>query len=1328
MMERKTKAILATLITVILMITILAPLVPQHPTLTLALPQQATTTSKQENIPPQDATPWWNTTFKYRIPVNVTNNAGVNATIPVDVYVDFAQLGYTCHKNSLRVQYWNGLTWLPEPGIAYQVWNETVNDGHILKATITFHANVTTYQTTTYYIYFDSADVGAPSFTPQVTATVEGSTITVTGTYYKAYINSNSYGGKIFECYNTFYYEGNWSQAPFHNNPKFTSGKNDRFRWTIDGAPFYGPNIISGPLFVAVTACANYTRHGPGGDQITTNYVNVTYRFFEWGWICETTTFFTESHDLNYYESCGYSFDPQIMPKLVYEGSEPLTMSVGSTYYLGTVSWFCTWGETLGVAAGIVDVAPLQYNITSPSLLSWQFVAIYGSDSERWYRTTASLTVSSGNWIREHYAFYIWNGSQGHTPFVSFAEALRRKSVNVGGVEERFFNLTVHVKDMNGQALSGALIEIRNNDGVLLVCNTTNLDGFMSFYLYEGSYNICVSWNETHEGTTYQTYTNSTIVDLNENADIDVMLGIVNLICRVIYPWNSSIPYINVTVENGSQLVTSGLTDSMGQIHFRLPPGTYNIYLYEDGEQREVNYSDYVTLELSESNTPYSAILNCTYYLQLPSLTRTSIVANGTSLSFTWTPYEVTLMVKWRYEYDNGNDVNRSEDESRYLQYRVMNASGVVLDWTNLTQHYDGGIYYLANLTGLLYGGVGYTVEFRAGGSGFESVAASALIQVNPVILSDSNVNVSRLGIYYWNQEDITVWVSVYDDYNKLPVVGANVTWSVEGFGSFQLYHVENGNYTGSIPKNFLPQGSYTVTFKVECTNYTTYAKDRIIIISPRPISVEFKPTYDVVFGDSFTFYVYCKDNLTGEPLRNVASVFYSIEGTWFIGVLTDADGDGNYTGTFNTSLLSSGVSYSIAFTVKLENYVPVEKTIYLFVKPVPMSIQNVQVSETRWRDTLNLTVTVWDMHNDVPVVNANVSCVIKKDGVVVFEAQLKSLGGGVYALSIDTTNMLPGKYTVVFSASKEDYSAQPMQVEFSILPVAASVTPASNFALGGATPYLVLLGGYGEVENSVPFVVLVFEYKDAYGNPVPGATVTANGVPLTYIGDGRYILVVPTSAPSTIPIVVSASAENYESSQAFQVLNVKERSVAIPGINVRIPLTMFLIVSLAVIAPPASLAGYVYVKRMRIPLIIRRIDSLIEAIEKGAKVEVKKPLSRDDVILSLLWEEMAIVGVEPRVAAMPVEVVDKLVPLLVESGLSSEGAVTVLKELRASAPADRERLLASIGVPPDISAAILSELEKQEEKEEAKKAEELEEEEAEEKSGEKAEEEEGEK
>ncbi|MEM1658308.1 MAG: hypothetical protein QXK94_04655 [Candidatus Jordarchaeales archaeon] len=1403
-MREKKRIILAALIATVLMLTTFAPLMPQHPTLTLALPQQATT-NKQGSIPPQDAPPWWNTTFKYRIPVNVSVSANASATIPVDVYINFTQLGYNCHKNSIRIQFWDGLSWFPEPGITYQLWNETLNGDYIQSATITFHANATAYSTTVYYIYFSDVDTGTPSFTPQIDAIVQDPIVIVIGKYYEAYIYTNTYGGKIFECYNAFS-ESNWSQAPFHNNPKFASGKNDKFKWIIDGAPFYGPNVTLGPLFVTVTACTNYTYEGPGRPRTSSNYVNVTYRFFEWGWICETTTFFTELRDLNYYECCGYSFDPQIMPKLVYEGGEPLTMSVGSVYYLGKVNWFCTLDEAFGVAAGIVDIADLQYNITSPSLLSWQFVVSYGSDSERWCRTTISLTVDTGNWIREHYAFYVWNGSQGYIPFVGFAEAVRKKSIVIGGVEERFFSLTIYARDLNNQTLSNALVEIMDSEGRLLISGTSNQSGASSFYLYEGNYNICVSWNEEHDGIIYQTYTDTTPVSLDGDTSITVVLGIVNLICQAVYPWNRSIPYINVTVMKEGQLITSGITNSTGYVHFRLPPGTYNVFLYEDGVQRAVNESDYVQLDLSESNTPYTAILNCTYYLQVPSLTGTVIsIVNGTSLSFTWTPHKVMLMVTWYYE-DNGTDVNRSEDESRYLQYRVINASRVVLDWTNLTQHYsNGGIYYLADLTGLLYGGVVYTVEFRAGGSGFESVAASALVQVNPVILSDSNVNVSRLGTYFWNQEDIPVWVRVYDDYNGLPVVGANVTWSVEGFGSFRLNHAGDGNYTGIIPKDLLPQGSYIVSFRVECANYTVYTKDRPIVIAPRPISLEFKPTYDVVFGDSVTFYVYCKDNLTGEPLRSVASVFYSIEGTMLSGVLTDEDGDGNYTGTFDTSLLPSGVSYSITVTVKLENYVSVEKTIYLFVKPVPMVIQDVQISRTHWRDTLNLTVTVWDVHNSVPVVDASVSCTVTRDGVAVFEAPLESLGNGTYMLSVDTIGMPPGEYTAVFSASKEDYSAQnmtvkfsilhipmkiqnvhvtearwreklnlsvtvwdthngvpvedavvscvimrdgvvvrevqlessgdgtyrisidttsmsagrytavlkaskenylaqPMQVEFSILPASATVAPVGNVVLGGGAPYMVLLGGYGEVENGVPFVVLVFEYRDAYGNPVPGATVTANGLPLTHIGDGRYMMVVPTGMPFTMPIVVSASAENYESSQTFQVLTVRERSVVIPGLNLRVPLTMFLVASFAVVAPPASIAGYVYVKRARTPPIIRRIDKLIEAIQKGARIEVGKPLTRDDVILSLLWEEMAVVGVEPRIAAMPVEVVDKLVPLLVESGLTKDEAVTTLKELRATAPAERERLLASLGVPPDVSAVILGELEKQEEKEGAKK------------------------
>ncbi|MEM2830851.1 MAG: hypothetical protein QXZ14_11410 [Candidatus Jordarchaeales archaeon] len=1299
-LRRKTQLVTLTIILALLLPTLL--LLPNQVVTPLSAPP--TQTQPKTTTPPQDAAPWWNTTFKYRIPINVSVSAGINATIPVDVYIDFQALGVSCHNSSLRVQLWNGSSWLPQPGLPYQIWNETTNTtGHVLKATITFHANVTS-SNTTYYIYFNDSPVNAPSFTPQVNATTAGTNIIVNGKYYKAYINEASYGGKIFECYNTFY-EGNWSQTPFHNNPTFT----ERWRWlffwftttyTTSGSPSsVSLNYSSGPLFVTVKSSVPFR----SGSTTLNTYANVTYRFFEWGWMCETTTVFQESFSsssdyVSSYLSCGYSFDPGIMPNLIYKtsGNRVEEQMITGVYSLGSADWFCTLGASgSGIAAGIVDVEFPQFNVTSPSSVSWSFTVNYSSGSESWYRTTtiSPIYVNPGDLIRECYAFYVWNGTQGSSPFELFAEAVKSRSVSVGGVEERFFNLTVHAVDKDDWNLNGALIEVRNaTNNELLLSKTANETGHATFYLYEGSYNVCVTWNETHEGITYQTYVNSTQITLTGHQSLNVTLNVVNLVCHVIYPSGSDFPYINVTITNASGLVSSGKTNATGYIHFRLPPNTYNISLYEDSQPRNVNGSSYLTVPLS-SNA--SVLLICTDYA---AVTKTNItIMNGTSLTCTWTPYTFLLVANWTFS--NGTFVNRSANSTYYFKYRVIDSSSgqTVLDWTNLTQ---SGLCYVADLTGLLFGGKTYTVEFLAGGVGLEMVTNHTAVAVLSVKLNESNVITPVLwGLHYWNHTDIPLVVRVYDDYNGFPVVGANVTWSIEGFGCFQLTDNEDGNYTGFIPKDLLPPGYYTVIFRVECTNYTAYTKDRPISISARPVKLSFTSSYDVFFGDEFVFYVYCTDNLTGAPLLG-AQVNYMIEGTDFFGSLVDEDGDGNYTCSFDASLLPSNVSYSVRFSFFLANYSLVGDKLWLFIRPIPMAVQSVYVSDTRWRETLNLTVTLWDTHNNVLVTDALVNCTILKDGSVVLVAELTSLDNGTYTLSVDTQNMLPGRYTAIIYAYKGNYSAQPRQVDFEIMKIAASVTPTSFTALGGFPPYLVLTGGYGEVENSVPFVVLVFEYKDAYGNPVPGATVTANGVPLTYIGDGRYILVVPTSIPpSTVPLVITASAENYESAQTFQVLTVKERGVTIPGLNARVPLTMFAVLSLAVISPPASLAGYVYVRRLRTPPIIRKIDRLIEAIEKGEPFVVEKPLTRMDMVRSFLWEEMALIGVEPRVVAyVPAEIADKLVPLLVESGLSEDVAVALLGELRANPPAERERLLASVGIPPDISAVILRELEREEE------------------------------
>lgn len=573
-MRRKTQlAILTIILTLVFSILLLPPNQPITPLPTTTITQNQ---PKTNSTPPQDVPPWWNTTFKYRIPVNVSVSS--NATILVDVYIDFQALGVSCHKSSLRVQFWDGTSWLPQPGLPYQVWNETVNaTGHLLKATITFHANVTAFSTTTYYIYFNDIQVDAPSFASQVNATTAGSTITVNGKHYKAYLYTDNYGGKIFECYNAFH-GGNWSLAPFHNNPTFR--RSFLFFWityTTSGSPSsVSSNYSSGPLFVTISSSVPFR-----SDSTTLNtYANITYRFFEWGWICETTTVFRESFNISSYRSCGYSFDPGIMPKLIYKTSGNRfeeQMSVG-IYSLGSADWFCTLGPSgSGIAAGIVDLEPPQFNVTNPSLVSWSFTVNYSSSSESWYRTptVTGLYVTPGNVIRECYAFYIWNGTQGSGPFEMFAEAIKSRSVSVGGVEERFFNLTVHAIDKDNYDMSGALIEVRNaTDNNLLLSKTANETGHATFYLYGGNYKVRVVWNETHEGTTYQTYENTTQTSLAGHQSLDVMLNVVNLVCHVIYPSGNNFPYKRHSNEHvWSRLVGENERHRI----YTLPPATKRI-------------------------------------------------------------------------------------------------------------------------------------------------------------------------------------------------------------------------------------------------------------------------------------------------------------------------------------------------------------------------------------------------------------------------------------------------------------------------------------------------------------------------------------------------------------------------------------------------------------------------------------------------------------------------------------------------------------------------------------------------------------------------------
>ncbi|MFB0559603.1 MAG: helix-hairpin-helix domain-containing protein, partial [Candidatus Lokiarchaeia archaeon] len=324
----------------------------------------------------------------------------------------------------------------------------------------------------------------------------------------------------------------------------------------------------------------------------------------------------------------------------------------------------------------------------------------------------------------------------------------------------------------------------------------------------------------------------------------------------------------------------------------------------------------------------------------------------------------------------------------------------------------------------------------------------------------------------------------------------------------------------------------------------------------------------------------------------------------------------------------------------------------------------------------------------------------------------------GNYSGQILSGTISSGSYVLIVQAYKENYTTSFKYLSLDVL--GAPTALASAFVipqLFGSSEYL-FAGPLIQVENWWLLVPISFTYLDSYGNPVPNATITVtSGLPVIgakgkggvggsevqglQLFGGAYLVLMPISGmpPSTLLINIQASATNYQTQQIPIVLSIKEK--AIPFGPFRIPLSVFLLTLAAVAIPTTAFAGYSYYKRAKIPAIIKRIDELIRAISRGEKVTVHL-IPREKVIEELMREELAIVEVEPRpVRYIPVELADLIVPLLVESGMQEREAYALAVELKTATPADRERLLESVGIPGESSARIIRTIEEYEESQE---------------------------
>ncbi|MHA2060260.1 MAG: hypothetical protein ACW976_05745, partial [Candidatus Ranarchaeia archaeon] len=103
-------------------------------------------------------TPWWDDEFHSRMPINFTEEDGVERTlIPADIYVEFDS--GEARNNSIRVVTGSNVE------ISSQVWNRTYypTTDYLQSATVTFHINVTANSYAIYWVYFTDQVVSEPS-------------------------------------------------------------------------------------------------------------------------------------------------------------------------------------------------------------------------------------------------------------------------------------------------------------------------------------------------------------------------------------------------------------------------------------------------------------------------------------------------------------------------------------------------------------------------------------------------------------------------------------------------------------------------------------------------------------------------------------------------------------------------------------------------------------------------------------------------------------------------------------------------------------------------------------------------------------------------------------------------------------------------------------------------------------------------------------------------------------------------------------------------------------------------------------------------------------
>ncbi len=357
----------------------------------------------------------------------------------------------------------------------------------------------------------------------------------------------------------------------------------------------------------------------------------------------------------------------------------------------------------------------------------------------------------------------------------------------------------------------------------------------------------------------------------------------------------------------------------------------------------------------------------------------------------------------------------------------------------------------------------------------------------------------------YWSQNTSIPLFYNDTDHGGIGITGALVTcdWG-------DVYYVTD-MYVLTLRTDNIGIGLHTVTITVSKTFYNTRQIIVQFYVNPLPLdlTVTVADPINIVYGENFWVEIYV-ETIFGDPVTD-ANVTFS----WIGGAFSNTSGPGGYYGTwFLSSSGTIGVHYVTAF-VNRTNCAQSFASIVVNVKQIPSFLDTVPTGRYSLNFSIGSSFSLPVNYTTLlggPVLGAVVTYSVGSLNGIYFE-----VGGGIYNVTIDTTGLIAGSYTIYITASSPNVNSQSRAISLILTLLPAALEPET-------TTYVVYWG--------LNFTVNIYFRNLFNDTPITGAAVEYfwgpfSGIMLANGTAGWYTITLPSTAFSSGSVYMATFAAN---------------------------------------------------------------------------------------------------------------------------------------------------------------------------------------------------------